>query len=97
MELTRAVPFGWTDQGTDVTYIPESMRYLCPAGGGIVGLSSSPTCACANQVVIELWSFYLTDKILKYIANETNRYGNWTWVCKISCKEWRQHHKPKIG
>jgi hypothetical protein len=37
-----------------------------------------------------LWSFYLADKILEYIADETNRYGNGTWVCKISRKEWRQ-------
>jgi hypothetical protein len=50
MELTHAVPFGWTDQGTDVTYIPKSMRYLGPAGGGIVGPSSSLTpCMCKSR------------------------------------------------
>ncbi len=90
MEPTHDVPFGWTDQGTDVTYIPQSMRYLGPVGGGIVGPSSSLTRACANPDIVELWSFYLTDKILEYIADETNQYGNGTWVGKISCKEWRQ-------
>ncbi len=48
MVPTYAVPFGWIDQGTDLTYIPESMQYLGPAGGGIVGPSSSLTRACAN-------------------------------------------------
>ncbi len=76
--------------GTDVTNIPESMQYLGPAGGGIVSLSSSLTRACVNWDIIELWSFYITDKILEYIANETNWYGNGTWVCKVSCQEWMQ-------
>jgi hypothetical protein len=48
MEPTRTVPFSWTDQGTDITHIPQSMRYLGPNGSGVVSPSTSLTRACSN-------------------------------------------------
>ena len=88
-EPFRPVPFGWDDGGTAENVIPTRMQYFGAAGGGIAGPSSSLAMACANRNLVELWSFYLTDDILQYIADHTNLYGDGTWVRKVTRQEWR--------
>ncbi|KAL7547323.1 hypothetical protein ACHAWF_015821 [Thalassiosira exigua] len=92
VEPTRAVPFGWTDSGTEEWTPPPSMQYTGPSGGGIAGPTSSVTNVCRNRVLSDLFMFFFTVEILQYIADETNRYGNEQWVRQASKEEWRSHY-----
>jgi hypothetical protein len=85
-ELTRAVPDGWTEDGT-TSWTPSWNRsYKGPEGGGECGPSTHAKAAVANRnginplvnLFLSLWSLDL----LTTTATFTEKYGRGDWVKK---------------
>jgi hypothetical protein len=82
-EITRPVPVGYTDGGTEAHEPSWVNSYTGPSGGPVSGPSTTALSACNGRDLTTVFLGFIALSLLESVARETNRYGSDEWVRTI--------------